>query len=1194
MKPLSGNMPELEDNRLFRTIVESSASAVFIFQGEQMRYVNASALSITAYSKEELLAMPFRAIIHKDFQDMVKQRGRARQRDDDVPVGYDVKIVRKDGETRWVNFRASMIELDGKPADLVSVRDITEYKQAEEKSQFNKFTMDHSPAASFCVDQDANFVHVNETACQRLGYSRDELLTMSVFDISTELPRDAWPDHWQEIKKRGSFQLQSVHKTSSGKVFPVEITVNHACVEGREYNFAFAVDITDRKQSEEAIQTLVASIVGRTGQDFFDNLVSQLAQWLNMECVILGERDEGHINKLAMVLDNKLIPHFSYALTGTPCENVVKAGFSFYGEGICQLFPNDDELLDMGAESYVGTPLQDTHGKNIGVLCAIGRNKLALPNKARDIFEIIASKTVAEIRRKKADEMTASLNKILEDSLNEIYIFDAKTLKFIQVNYGARLNLGYDLDELEKLTPLDLKPEHTQASFEKLVTPLRTGKEKKLQFTTLHRRKDGSLYSAEINLQLSTYLNRKVFIAIILDVSLRKRVEYFARKSADILEMVATSYSPNEVYDAICRMHERMYPRMRSSILKLKDECLFHCSAPSLPEQYVKAVNGIRTGPCVGSCGTAAFLGKEVIVEDIATDPLWADYKDLALPHNLLACWSKPIIGSDGTVLGTFAMYFDQPATPDETELSEIGNATRLVAIVMEKELREAMLIKLSEAVNQAGESIVITDREGIIEYVNPAFSKLTGYGEKEAIGQTPGMLKSGEQGPGFYKDMWKTITNGEVWHGKITDKRKDGHFYPTNLTISPISDVSGNITHFVGLQSDLTELETLEHQFHQAQKMDAIGTLVGGIAHDFNNMLAGITANMYLIKQQTQEIEGVPQRIASVEQVTFRAADMIRQLLTFARKDMVSMKSIPLSPFIKETLKNLRTTLPENIDMHQDICTDTFQIRGDTTQLHQILMNLLNNARDALDDTDEPCIAIRLEPFYADSAFVKNHTAMNIGAYVHLSVEDNGCGIPEHQIENLFEPFFTTKEVGKGTGLGLAMVFGAIKTHHGFVEVDSIEGKGSIFHIYLPLLEQENIAAKPVQNRETVEGHGELILLADDDQVVCDTTAEVLESMGYRVLKAVDGLDAIEVFNAHRQEIVLALLDIIMPHCGGMQLAERIREINPDIPVIFLTGYDKEHVLVDDEQIPRSKALTKPVCFDALSQHIRQLLDLY
>jgi signal transduction histidine kinase len=356
---------------------------------------------------------------------------------------------------------------------------------------------------------------------------------------------------------------------------------------------------------------------------------------------------------------------------------------------------------------------------------------------------------------------------------------------------------------------------------------------------------------------------------------------------------------------------------------------------------------------------------------------------------------------------------------------------------------------------------------------------------------------------------MWKTIINGDVWHGKMVDRKKDGSFYPAMLTISPIfnqPDDPSYCSHYVGIQSDLTRIEDMEHQFHQAQKMEALGTLVGGIAHDFNNILAGMTGGLYLAKKGVQDNPDILQRLTSVEQLAHRAAEMIKQLLTFARKDRVCMKEMPLTPFIKEILKFLRASVPENIMIHQNICSHDLQIKGDGTQLHQVLMNLVNNARDALEGVDDPVITIRLEEFHTDDEFLKTHTYFTAGLYAHLSVEDNGCGIPDHQIEHLFEPFFTTKEVGKGTGLGLAMVFGAVKSHHGFVEVDSVGDEGSAFHIYIPLLETKTTASVLPQGEQVASGHGEMILLVDDEQYIIESGKEVLESLGYQVLTASNG----------------------------------------------------------------------------------------
>jgi len=460
--------------------------------------------------------------------------------------------------------------------------------------------------------------------------------------------------------------------------------------------------------------------------------------------------------------------------------------------------------------------------------------------------------------------------------------------------------------------------------------------------------------------------------------------------------------------------------------------------AMALPFQY-----DLADTPCKNVVGQSFCICPSGVQQQYPNDHLLAEL-------GVDGYMGSPLFDSAGQALGIILLMHGEPIENPEVAESLFKIFSARVSVEIERRQAEEQVRKLSSAIEQTGESVIITNQQGIIEYANPAFTRVTGYSAEEAIGQTPRLLKSGNQDAAFYKAMWKTITDGEVWHGRVVDKRKNGSFYPAMLTISPIFNPSGDVVYFVGTQSDLSEIEDMEQRFHQAQKMEAIGTMVGGIAHNFNNMLAGMTGNLYLAKKRVGENPQVVEKLSKVEKLSHHAADMIQQLLTFAHKGIIQMKEMPLTPFVSETLKLLRVSVPENIALHQDICAEDLVIMGDGTQLHQILANLVSNARDALEGQDEPCITIRLESFQADDAFTEDHPDFETGAYAHLSVADNGTGIPEHQLEQLFEPFFTTKEQGEGTGLGLSMVYGAIKTHQGFVSVESIKGEGSSFHIYI------------------------------------------------------------------------------------------------------------------------------------------------
>lgn len=515
-----------------------------------------------------------------------------------------------------------------------------------------------------------------------------------------------------------------------------------------------------------------------------------------------------------------------------------------------------------------------------------------------------------------------------------------------------------------------------------------------------------------------------------------------------------------------------------------------------------------------------------------------------------------------------------------------------VISDISERRLADELIQQLSQAVDQSGESIFMTDPSGVISYTNPAFTSLTGYTGEEATGRTPGsLLKSGRQNAAFYQDMWGVISAGKVWQGKLTDKRKDGSLFPAMLTISPIFSDAGQkvgITHFVGTYSDLSKIHELEHQFHQAQKMEAIGTLVAGIAHDFNNSLAAITANTFLGRQHANDATDVVRRFDAIERVSFHAARTITQLLTFARKNTLRMQHFPLAPFIRETIKLLRTTTPENIAITTEICSRPLSIDGDANQIHQVLMNLVNNARDALEGVNDPCISIRLDALEADDAFRETHPLMSAATYAHLSVADNGCGIPQAMIDRVYEPFFTTKDQGKGTGMGLAMTYGAVQSSHGDISVESTEGRGTIFHIYLPALPSEDLPAESVQTgKDIAMGHGETILLADDDDRILDTAGDILTSLGYKVLKAANGLQAVAQFNDHAKDIALCMFDVVMPGMQGDKAAECIRKTHPDIKIIFCTGYDLNHQMdLRDESV-----ISKPFDIVKMSQLIREKL---
>ncbi len=665
-----------------------------------------------------------------------------------------------------------------------------------------------------------------------------------------------------------------------------------------------------------------------------------------------------------------------------------------------------------------------------------------------------------------------------------------------------------------------------------------------------------------------------------------KKNEALQASIAEILEMIASGKPLNSIFESIIRIFEERYPRMRASILLIENDELHLGAAPSLPDEYNMAIEGLKIGPMVGSCGSAAYLKKRVIVSDIATDPRWAPYTSVALPHKLLACWSEPVFTSDGEVRGTFGMYYDQICSPSEAELADIATAARLAGIAIERDEKIGELRKLSRAIEQAGEVITITDRDGLIEYTNPAFTKLTGYDANEAIGKLPRLVRDAHR----YEEIQEKLRINGVWQGKVIETRKDGSIYPAMLTISPIRNESGEITHYVGVHEDLSEIELMEERFQQAQKMEAIGTLVGGIAHDFNNMLAGVTGNLFLLKRELADQEKPMERLGRIESLTTHAAEMIKQMLAFASKGSIDKQELSLSSFLKETMRLHRISIPENIEITLDV-TDGLYVYADPTQLQQALLNLLTNARDAVRKSTQPKIDIKLEAMVPDPAFLKKNNIAKSKLFAHLMVSDNGHGISPAIIQNIFEPFFTTKEVGKGTGLGLSMVFGSIHSHEGIIDVESSSEKGSTFHIYLPLIPSPERSISETDTSAIHFGNGETILLVDDDEVLIEANADVIDSLGYKVITARNGREAVQAYRDATDEIDLVIMDMVMPVMGGRNAAEKIRGINPGVKVIFATGYDLDSSLEFETVKIGEVVLHKPFSIDELSHTIQREL---
>ena len=503
--------------------------------------------------------------------------------------------------------------------------------------------------------------------------------------------------------------------------------------------------------------------------------------------------------------------------------------------------------------------------------------------------------------------------------------------------------------------------------------------------------------------------------------------------------------------------------------------------------------------------------------------------------------------------------------------------------------LAEAERMLLMTAIEQSADGIVITDAKGTIEYVNPAFSRVSGYSREEALGKNPRLLKSGMHDEAYYRKLWSTILGGEIWQDEITNRRKDGSLYPEQMTITPVRDQRGEITHFIAIQTEVTERKRLEQQLRQAQKMEAVGRLAGGVAHDFNNLLTIISGYGGLLLEHPGTIEPLRGYVNEISNASGRAASLTRQLLAFSRQQVLAPRVLGLNAVVANIEKMLKRLIGEDINLVTILGESLWPVKADPGQLEQVLLNLALNARDAMPNGG--VLTIETANVEMDSTSAQSHPPLSPGPYVLLAISDTGIGMDAETQARIFDPFFTTKEKGKGTGLGLATVYGIVKQSGGYIWVYSEVGKGTTFKIYLPRTEEEVEESGPGRSGvEALQGT-ETLLLVEDEDVVRALVRNVLKEKGYRVLEASRGEEALELAEQYWGPIDLLVTDVVMPQMGGRELARRLVSLHPQIKVLYISGYTDNPSWYQGGLDSGVAFLQKPFSPEALAHKVREVL---
>jgi PAS domain S-box-containing protein len=547
-----------------------------------------------------------------------------------------------------------------------------------------------------------------------------------------------------------------------------------------------------------------------------------------------------------------------------------------------------------------------------------------------------------------------------------------------------------------------------------------------------------------------------------------------------------------------------------------------------------------------------------------------------------------------------------------DPSLAFLAELPKRVAEVVTRHRLQQMNRLLAQALESARDGVVITDLQGTILKVNQALEAMTGYTREELLGQTPRLFKSGRHAPEVYAELWRTVLGGASWQGELTNRRKDGSLFQASLTVSPIRDARGRLTHFVGIQRDVTAHKQLEQQLLQAQKMQSIGTLAGGVAHEFNNLLAGINGYAALGLREAGLSPTLREFLQQVVDLSQRAAILTRQLLTFARKSTLVRRRLDVAELARDTAELVTRSLHQEVRLELPAGEGAVPlwVEADANQLQQALINLAINARDAQReraarepagadaaprDRCQPPVVFRLTRALLtgeQSAFPQN---IPPGDYVLLQVEDQGMGMTPEVMAQSLDPFFTTKDVGEGTGLGLPMVFGIVQGHQGYLAIDSAPGRGTRIGLYLPRLTQgltgPTIAAAPdAAEAEIQPAPGGTILVIDDEEAVLDVVRRYLEVAGHEVVCATSGRDGLEMLNGRAVDLVI--LDLMMPREDAATTLQRLRQRRPGVPVLLSTGLPQADPAPELLNKPGVGLIRKPFRMSELWQAVRQALS--
>ena len=1058
-----------------------------------------------------------------------------------------------------------------------------------------------TPAGFFHIDLEGRFLDVNNAWLRMHGYdSPDEVIGKHFSIMQVDSDSDSALTHIAELQKGkpipfGEFKSRRKDGSVGHHIFSAHPVVNFDRIVGFEW---FIIDTSEQKEIEAAQMFLLETNALSDGEDFFELLAGFLAKALNMDfvCIDRLEGDGLTARTVAVWCDGHFEDNVTYNLKDTPCGDVVGKTVCCFPASVRQLFPRDQVLLDLQAESYVGVTLWSHAHKPIGLIAVISRRPLANRQIAEKILSLVGIRAAGEIERIDAEESLrngrAFLRSLIDSAADLIYFKDRNSI-YLGCNKASESFTGIPEHEQIGKSDFDLFDTEIAAQIVKHDQKVLRG------CVAVHVEEVVSAYDG-VRYDLDTVKTPIVdqdgqaigLVGISRDITQQKREEQLITTKTSLLEF-SLSHSLNELLtETLDKIEELTCSQIGFFHLLHQDQRTLTLSAWS-----TRTVRDFCKAESAGSHYDIDKAGVWVDCIHQRQPVIHNDYASLShrkgLPPGhatVIRELAVPILRSD-KIVGILGIG------NKETEYTEedIRIASRFADLawdIAERKQIQDTLIESNElftaAFKNAPVMITINSIEdGAYLDVNQQFLNICGFSREEVVGKT------------FVELDWipasdRARLKEEIQlHGKICDQEFSLH---TKSGQRKLCNYRGEIISVAGqkcllsIALDVSEQRKAEQQLQQAQKMESIGNLAGGIAHDFNNMLTVIMGQAQLGLLRLEKTHPVCNNLSEIMKTAERSADLTRQLLAFARKQAISPVLIDLNEVIDGMLKMLRRLIGEDIHLAWHPAPGLWQIKADPSQIDQILANLCVNARDAIKGIGR--ITIETGNTIVNSNHCKENREATPGEYLLLRVSDDGCGMDGETMAHVFEPFFTTKGIGEGTGLGLATVYGIVTQNNGFIDIFSEQGKGTTFTIYLPRHEEKG--PKPLIEAELAplpKGH-ETILLVEDEPGILQITSLLLETQGYTPLTAGTPGEAMRLAHEHAGEIDLLMTDVIMPEMNGKDLVDKLRSLNPQLRCLYMSGYPADVITqhgVLDEGV---HFIQKPFRLSDLAASVRKCLD--